>query len=310
MHARDGAGEQQRVGHVVAVTEVGQRDAGEGSLVLADRLQVSERLAGMGVVGQRIDHRHRRRCGKCGDPVLAKGADHDGVDVTRQHLRGVFDRLAATELRGAGVEDDGMAAELGDADLEGQPGPGRGLLEHNRHGARASQRPRREAILLHPVGLVEDRRLLGGGHVVVDQEVADHCCSEAAIDGPPVTSATRASSCATLNGLVNTEASPSCWEIAGTASSLPVTTITGTLASAGSPLSSSMTRTPPRSGIIRSSKISDGFCRLALTSPASPSEAVATSYPSADSSVCSSPRTLGSSSTTRTWGTSLVTRST
>ena len=51
----------------------------------------------------------------------------------------------------------------------------------------------------------------------------------------------------------------------------------GVAASAGSWRSSSITRTPPRSGIIRSSRISDGCTEPALSRPPRPSEAVVTS---------------------------------
>jgi hypothetical protein len=126
--------------HVVAVAEVGEGEPGQPALLLPDGLQVGERLARVRVVGERVDDGDRRRLGEPLDPVLAEGADDDRRDVAGQDLRGVLDRLAATELGAARVDDDRVTAELGDAGFERQPGPGRGLLEDDRDRARPGQR--------------------------------------------------------------------------------------------------------------------------------------------------------------------------
>ena len=53
--------EHQRVRHVVgAVTEIGQLEAGQRPLAFGDGLQIGQHLAGMELVGERVDHRHRR----------------------------------------------------------------------------------------------------------------------------------------------------------------------------------------------------------------------------------------------------------
>src|SRR5690606_9543014 len=54
--------------------------------------------------------------------------------------RRVTDRLATTELRSLGLQDDRLRAKLADADLEGDPGAGRGLLEDQGDGL-ALERP-------------------------------------------------------------------------------------------------------------------------------------------------------------------------
>ena len=125
----DRPGQQQRVRHVVAVADVGEGAALEVALELAQRLQVGQRLAGMGEVGERVDDRHVGTGGQLLEPVLAEGAHHDGVDVAAQHCGGVAQRFAAAELGGARVDDHRVAAELVDADLERHPGAGGGLLE-------------------------------------------------------------------------------------------------------------------------------------------------------------------------------------
>ena len=54
------------------------------------------------------------------------------VDIARQHARGVGDGLAAAELRAVALQHDRIAAELAHADLEGDAGAGRRLLEDHR----------------------------------------------------------------------------------------------------------------------------------------------------------------------------------
>ena len=73
-----------------------------------------------------------------------------------------------------GVDDQRVTAELGDADREGDPGPQRRLVEQHGDRPRAGQRLVPEPVLLHLIGQVEDRGLLGGGQVVVAQEVPGH----------------------------------------------------------------------------------------------------------------------------------------
>ena len=76
------------------------------------------------------------------DVVLSEGADHDGVQVPREHRRRVLERLAAAELEVAGREVEAGAAELRDSDLEGNARPRRRLLEDH------SQRPAGEEVVL------------------------------------------------------------------------------------------------------------------------------------------------------------------
>jgi hypothetical protein len=57
------------------------------------------------------------------------GADHDGIDVAREHLGRVGDRLAAPDLHVRVVERQRLAAELAHGHVEGDAGAGGGLLE-------------------------------------------------------------------------------------------------------------------------------------------------------------------------------------
>src|SRR5262249_148966 len=73
--------------------------------------------------------------------LVGAGADHDGVEVAGEDAAGVADRLAARELHFVAAQDDRGAAQLGDADLEGDPGPGRGADEDEADAAAGERRP-------------------------------------------------------------------------------------------------------------------------------------------------------------------------
>jgi endonuclease/exonuclease/phosphatase family metal-dependent hydrolase len=105
---------------------------------------------------------------------MGAGADHDRVDEAGEDAAGVADRLAAGELHFVAAEDDRVGAELDDADLEGDPGPGRGLLEDE---GDAAPRERLGAEALATVGLqrggtIEQLAQLEGAQLFSRQEVS------------------------------------------------------------------------------------------------------------------------------------------
>nr|BFE69722.1 hypothetical protein GCM10020092_030230 [Actinoplanes digitatis] len=128
---------------------------------LADRLQVGQQLAGVEAVGQRVDHRHPHVRGELGQPLVAGGTEDDGGHVPGDDPARVQQRLAAAEVGGLGVHDDRVAAQLGDAGLERQPGAQADLVEEDRHRPRPVERPVREPVGLHRRGEVEHLGLLG-----------------------------------------------------------------------------------------------------------------------------------------------------
>jgi hypothetical protein len=72
----------------------------------------------MELIGQRVHDRdaaggrHRRNL------VLAECAPGDGGDLPRQHPGYVLDRLTPASMGPARVDDQGVPAQLGDADCE------------------------------------------------------------------------------------------------------------------------------------------------------------------------------------------------
>ena len=66
---------------------------------------------------------------------LTERAPDDRVDIPRQDTSGVFQRLLAAELGIAAVDHYGVPAELRDAHLKGEPGPGGILVEDDRRRA-------------------------------------------------------------------------------------------------------------------------------------------------------------------------------
>src|SRR5271163_617377 len=85
-------------------------------------------------------------------------AEHDRIDITRKHARGVGDRLAASELHFGAGEHDRFAAEFAHRDIEGNAGSRRRAIENHRQGL-AFQRTRRGAAVLRAPDLHGGRRV-------------------------------------------------------------------------------------------------------------------------------------------------------
>src|SRR3954454_23070822 len=72
--------------------------------------------------------------GKLEQRLVVQNADHDGVDIARQHPRRVGDGLAAAELHLGAGQHDRLAAELAHADVERHAGARRRPFEDHRQG--------------------------------------------------------------------------------------------------------------------------------------------------------------------------------
>ena len=131
---------QPGIAHVVGVADPCHGLALDRPAMFDVGVDVGEDLARVVFVGQAVDHRHARIGRKALDDVLLEGADHDDVAHARDHLRRIFHRLAAAELRVARVQVDRRAAELLHAGLERQARARAGLLEDH-HQRAVGQRP-------------------------------------------------------------------------------------------------------------------------------------------------------------------------
>ena len=85
---------------------------------------VGHDLAGMGLVGEAIDHRNRRVFRQFQEVFMVLGADHDGIHKARENLRRIGNGFAAPQLHVARGNQQGLAAKLPDANLKGNPGAG------------------------------------------------------------------------------------------------------------------------------------------------------------------------------------------
>jgi endonuclease/exonuclease/phosphatase family metal-dependent hydrolase len=144
------AGDRQRAGDVVAVADIGEAQAMQVAAALTQGEQVGQSLAGMVARSERVDHRHVGLGSQLGDRVVRAGADHDRIEIAGEDAPGVTDRLAAGELQLVPTQDDRRRPQLGDANLEGDPRPGRGLLEDEGDAA-AGQGSDRGAFLTYSV---------------------------------------------------------------------------------------------------------------------------------------------------------------
>ena len=118
--------------HIVAVAGPGDGLAGNRTAMLLEGHDVGHQLAWMGVVGQPVDHRNGGVLGQLQQPLMRGGADHDRIDIARQHLGGVGDGFGAAELHLGAGQHDGLAAKLAHADVEGDARARRRLVEDHR----------------------------------------------------------------------------------------------------------------------------------------------------------------------------------
>ena len=159
--------------HVVGVAAPRHGAAADRAAMLLEGHDVGHDLAGMRAPRQAVDDRHGRGARELGHGVGIERADHDGVDIARQHARGVGDGLAAAELHLVGGEHDRVAAELAHGDLEGHAGAGRGPLEDHRQrpaGERAVGTP---ALGLHGAARLDHPAQLGRRDIDEVEKMAD-----------------------------------------------------------------------------------------------------------------------------------------
>src|SRR5690348_5577433 len=124
-------------------------------------------------VGEPVDDGNVGVLGQLLDVLMSERANHDAVDVARQHARGVGDRLPASELPVARREEERVSAQLKRPDLERDARARRRL--HEDHGERLSG----ERLLVvraasHAFGEHEQRVELVASGVGNGEEVGTH----------------------------------------------------------------------------------------------------------------------------------------
>ena len=156
MHALHHTGLRQGGRDVVPVSDVGDRAPGQRPEPLSQGQHVGDGLAGMLLVGQRVDDaKGRRGGGEILQHLLRERTNDDGIHPAFQVLGHVL-RGLATAKRHFRRHQDRLASQLADRDLEGHARAQRRLVEEQRHvpalerclEAAAAGRPR----LLEPRG--------------------------------------------------------------------------------------------------------------------------------------------------------------
>src|SRR5438477_8204133 len=175
-HDRQGkAGDRRRldegVGDVVAVPDIYDVLLRELSRHRLDGHEVGQDLAGVRAVGEAVDDRLLGRPRQLLEVLVRAQPGHRPVDVAVEDPRGVGDGLPDPELDVVLAERRGRAAEPCDADLEGDPGAVRRLLEE--HGEMAALKgPLAPPAGLDRMGQVEGGSELGPVEVGQVEEVA------------------------------------------------------------------------------------------------------------------------------------------
>ena len=140
LHPERRAHQRQRVVDVVAVADEREHAAPQVAHPLVEREQVGQRLARVLADREAVDDRDRRPRGQLGDHLVGAGAGHDRVDEPLEVARDVAHGLAPAEHHALG-QVDRVAAQLGHARLERDPGPERRLLEQHRERPPLEERP-------------------------------------------------------------------------------------------------------------------------------------------------------------------------
>ena len=144
---------------VVPVPDVRQPDSGERAEALAQGHRVGERLQGVALVGEAVDHGDRGVLGELLDLGLLERPDHQCREEAGEDERRVAVRLAARELELGCREEQRHPAELRDPDLECDARSGRGLVEDeaDRPAGEDAELAATRALGLQLVGQVEQR---------------------------------------------------------------------------------------------------------------------------------------------------------
>ena len=151
IRAQPEAGQHQGMRHVIAVADEGHLAALQLAEMFAQRLRVPQRLAGVVEVAQGVDNRHRRPLGQPLDGGLLEDAGDDAVHPAVEVARDILQRLPDADRP---VDEERVAAQLLDRQLERQPGAQRGFFKQQGDG-----------LAIERVGVIARRLLDLGGEI-------------------------------------------------------------------------------------------------------------------------------------------------
>jgi len=167
--------EGERVEDVVPVADEGDDEPAEPPERLAQGEDVGQRLAGVLVEGEGVDHGDIGGRGQLHGDLVVPGPDDDPVNERLEVARDVGDRFADAPADIARGQLDGTAAELEHAGLERHPRPEAGPLEEHRQRPPDERRPlvapRDGELGLEGGGRREHAPDLGGSEVTRAQQI-------------------------------------------------------------------------------------------------------------------------------------------
>ncbi len=157
--------------HIVAVAAPADGGAGDVALVLLEGHHIRHHLAGMGPFGQAVDHRDGGVGRQFLDHFVIQQADHHGIDIARNHPRGVGDGFLARQLHLVAVSIRAEPPSCRAAMSKLMRGAGALLVEdHGQHLASMGRSDRRRpwtGRCVHPcAGGHRDDRLQGGAVMI------------------------------------------------------------------------------------------------------------------------------------------------
>ena len=148
VHAHLGAGDDERIGHVVArVAHEGELHAGKATQLFLDGQKVGQHLRGVKLVGQAVPHRHAGVFRQKFHRILAETAVFDTVVHAAKHARRVLDALLFAHLRAGWVEEGHAHAQIAPRHFKGAA-RARGGLFKQQHDVAAHQVPVADAQML------------------------------------------------------------------------------------------------------------------------------------------------------------------
>ena len=129
LHAGLESADNQRIAHIVSVTDVAQLESLELRIGLTDGHEIRQHLTRVGEIRHTADDRNRTAVGKPFELFLLVGAEHDAVQIAGQRARRVLHRFAAVGLHIAAGEEHRPSAQLVHTGLKRNTGAGGQLLE-------------------------------------------------------------------------------------------------------------------------------------------------------------------------------------